>query len=197
VRLETTVLGVARPIDPGPHTLVFANGQEVSSIPLDIRKPDGGGTCSDVIVELPPWAHASAEPAAEPPQPSNPPAPVIDQRPLVAPHPKADVVATEGGFSVEHGVAIGLWSGAAIVGGVGIGFGIDAISKQSTAEESCTPEGCKPEGRAGLVDAGYSADVATGLLSVGGALVVAGTIVWLVAPSLDVVPTPSGVALRF
>ena len=67
--------------------------------------------------------------------------------------------------------------------GVGLGFGLSAMSKWSDAETKCPSKRCTNQGDTSLDDdAGAAADVSTVLVGVGAGAVLAGVILWLTAP---------------
>ncbi len=88
-------------------------------------------------------------------------------------------------------------AGVGVVGlGVGTYFGIDAISKNNTSNQTgCSNDVCQPGAYATREDAKSSATVSTIAFVAGGVLAAAGITLWLVAPKGDAAAQVTPIAL--
>ncbi|MBI4703365.1 MAG: hypothetical protein HY744_19800 [Deltaproteobacteria bacterium] len=198
-QLDPVSWGVAVPVDPGSHVVqagapgrlgfeatvsvgAEAAVETVSIPPLQeqpvAQAPAAGPAAPAPAPPLPP-------PAAPPPTgaPPRAPSPAATPRPaLSAPPPVApgDTGSTQRGIAVALGVA-----GLAGLG-VGMGFGIHAISKDGDSRDLCIPSDpnqCTAEGKVVRDEALAAATVSTAAI-IGGAVVLAGGVtLYLTAPS--------------
>jgi len=178
-------LGVAVSVDPGAHRVVVrAPGMRevTSSVAIGERQQ----------LEVPVRLVAEGSTLALGPVP--PPAPVS-----VVPGPLAATVA-----AATPPSSLGPWrtvalivAGAGLVGvGIGAGFGGVSISKHSAAEASCPGVTCPTAGGSGLwSDAVTTGNVSTGAFIAGGVALVAGGVLWLVAPRSQASTAQVGVGL--
>jgi hypothetical protein len=72
-------------------------------------------------------------------------------------------------------------SAGAVLLGVGVGFGVRAISLGATAVDACPDHRCSPAGWKAVNDGRTAANVANGTLVAGGALAAAGTVLLVLA----------------
>jgi hypothetical protein len=182
--------GVPIPTDPGKHELsAKAPGYEEWHSTLSLKDGGVGSATVPKLTEAPNAASAApvaGEPAAEP-EP--------------APQPEPSQSSSGGGLGGQRIAAL-------VVGGVGVAgvavgsiFGIQAMSKKKTADETCDGTACQTD--AG-VEAGESAHkagtISTIGMIVGGVGLAAGVTLWLTAPkrgaSTQVGFWPGGVTLR-
>jgi hypothetical protein len=186
--LERSLWGIGVPVDPGTHTLeVSLPGAAPVARSVVIVEPAGGGACAGVTVDLPL--------PVVPPAPSTPPAPPAPAvKPLppptfpATPLPSSDVPEplppppppASGGRGPQGTIGLVVGGVGIVALGVGSGFALDALIKKNGV--SCIPQGCTVPQRSQLQAAGRSADVATGLLISGAAVLATGLVVWLLAP---------------
>ena len=183
--------GVPIPTDPGKHELsAKAPGYEEWHSTVSLKDGGVGSATVPKLTAAPNAAIAAApvagEQAAEPEQ---------------APQPQAAESSSGGGLGGQRIAAL-------VVGGVGVAgvavgsiFGIQAMSKKKTADETCDGTACQTD--AG-VEAGKSAHkagtISTIGMIVGGVGLAAGVTLWLTAPkrgaSTQVGFWPGGVTLR-
>jgi hypothetical protein len=160
VELGSGSLGLALPVDPGPHTITTrAPGYEdnITTVPLK------EGEVKDVVV--------GPGPKIPPPPPPPPPAPE-------PPPPATGTTQTVLGI-----VALGLGVGGGAVGTI---FGLKAKSTNdaSFANNACdSSDGCTRAGLAQRSDALRDGNVSTIAFIAGGALVVTGVVLLLTTPS--------------
>jgi len=172
-RIEPSLYGTPLPVDPGEYIIeVTAPGYEAWSTPV---KVEGGGGSATVRVPGLVKAPESKLPRAE--------APVgvakAEPRPVPAP-------PRERGLTTQQ--ALGLFTGAVGVVGVGIGsyFGVRAIGHNSDAETHCSKPGLCEDGTG--VDltkkARREANAANIAFAAGGLLLATGAVLYLTgAPS--------------
>jgi hypothetical protein len=135
------------------------------------------GVGAQTTLEVPPLAEAPAEPAttaptAAPTAPTAPPSPPPEPAPPAAPHGSAQRSV---GLLIE---AAG-WAGLI----VGTTFGAIARSDNDDAKKNCLVDSaCTPQGVASTTSAQHAATASTVAFIAGGALVVAGLVVYLTAP---------------
>lgn len=174
VDLPAAAWGTKVPINPGAHTVAAqAPGRKPWSISVEI-----GEGASDRAVTVAPLAEI---PVAPPPPVPRAPAPIPAAPPSHAMRTAGYVIGSIG-----------------IVGaGVGTGFGIAAISKQSASNELCPATQCSPSQADAIAlnqDARTFATVSNIAFGVGLAGLAAGAVLLLVAPGSDAVRV--GVALH-
>ncbi|HEX6764481.1 MAG TPA: hypothetical protein VF103_03365 [Polyangiaceae bacterium] len=156
-------LGVAVPVDPGTHNVeAAATGKRTWQATVDI--PDGPSTKSVVIPEL-----IDAPPTSQPAQ--------------TAGGAGAQRSGEDAGNS-QRLIAYVL-GGAGVVGiGVGTAFGFSAISKNKQSKtEGCDGNDCTPAAAEIRKDAQTAGNASTVAFIAGGALLAAGVVVYLTAPS--------------
>lgn len=166
--LDAAVLQSAVPVDSGKHTVeVTAPGREPWSTTVDV--PDKPG---EVTVEVPPLAAArSAAPtatasASASAQPDSPPSGMSGQK-------------------IAGIVVAGVGVAGLAVGGVFGGLTLSAVGK-TVSDGHClegNPVRCDAEGLAARKDAELTANISNIALAVGGAAVIGGVVLFLVAPS--------------
>jgi len=140
----------------------------------------------------------SAPLAASPPSPAEVPAPPQEAAPLPSP------VAPEASHGLGSQRAFGLVAGAIGVVGLGVGaaFGVLAMTKQSSAQNTCPNPQCPTQdGVNAWNDAGSAGNVATVGFVVGGVALAGAAVLWFTAPSSGTVTTklsvgPGGVQVR-
>jgi hypothetical protein len=170
--------GTAIPADAGEHVITAtAPGRK----PLEVKVIVAGGAGYVANVEIPLLA---IDPASR-------------QKPTAVVAPPAQ----RGGTQRTIGW---ITSAVGLVGvGVGVAFGIDAMSKFGNSSQYCYPKNqCLPEGISYRNDARSAGNISTIAFIGGGAAVVAGLLIVLTAPSGEVrtgwlVPGPDGVGARF
>ncbi len=156
----TGLLGSAIPTDPGRYVLeMTASGYRGWSKTVEIKE-EGKTT----RVRLP---------ALEPiPEPTKPPTPTTEM-----------VTVDTKPASKRRVIALGVGGVGLAVIATGLAFGGIAQSKLSESEDHCdTANRCDQKGFDLVQDAKSSANVSTGLVVVGGAALVVGSILWLTAP---------------
>lgn len=167
VRLSVASLGTELPVDPGPHELVAeAPGHAARTVTFTVRERQVAR------VDIPPLEEAAVEaPAAPPPVGGPTPPPGVDD---------GDPGATQRVVAYALGGA-GLAS--LVLGGVFVGL---TASNTAAADDGCpTPTTCSAVGFEAVEDARTTAIVADVTLIGGAALVAAGVVVYLTAPSAD------------
>jgi hypothetical protein len=174
--LEAALLGSAIPVDPGEHLIeVQAPGKKPWSTTVRVEPKPGQST-----VRVPALADA---PAPAPPAPA-----ARAKEPAARPVVPAPADAGASSWSAQR--TVGLVLGGLGLGGIAVGsvFGVQTLSKISEAREQhgCTnddPPRCDAEGVALHKDANTTANVSNAAFAAGGALLVAGVVVFLTAPS--------------
>ncbi len=171
--------GTALEVDPGEHLFAF----RAASTPVVEKRliiHEGEKNRRERIALRPPSS----------PVPSPVPLPVPSLTPP-APTPGEKPVAPSGGWSGQRTLAL-VVSGVGLAGiGVGGAFGVMAGISWNQAKVDCGP-GCPPGSKAqeGASDARRNATISNIGFGAGGALLVAGVVLWLLAPS----KSPSGSA---
>jgi serine/threonine-protein kinase len=99
--------------------------------------------------------------------------------------PKPPEASSPGGVQRGIGIAVG---SAGVVGlAVGGYFGLAAISAEKKADRECTPTACPEElGQGHSNDAHHDATLSNVTFAVGGGLLAAGVVIYLLAPSKSV-----------
>jgi hypothetical protein len=189
--VDAVTLGVAVPVDPGPHVVTAAAADQPSFerrvvVVEPSSSPGAGGRCEDTVVTLP--AFALVEPPASPPR-------GITPRPADA-AARADSPGA-GGFRAVHALAVAAAVGGVAAIGVGVGFAASAASTKGDADAQCSAAGCTATGRSLLADAGRSADVATIALTAGAVLLVTGVVLWLASPPVSRRARSMATSVRF
>ncbi|MBK8256543.1 MAG: tetratricopeptide repeat protein [Polyangiaceae bacterium] len=166
--LDAALLESAVPVDSGKHTVeVTAPGREPWSTTVDV--PDKPG---EVTVQIPPLAAArSAAPTASASasasgQPDTPPSGMSGQK-------------------IAGIVVAGVGVAGLAVGGVFGGLTLSAVGA-TVSEGHCVegkPVRCDAEGLSARKDAEVTANISNIALAVGGAAVIGGVVLYLVAPS--------------
>lgn len=156
VELGPASLGTALPVDPGKHTVfaVAAHRSDGPAITVELAE----GESKDIAVQV-----GEALPEASAP---------------AAPTPTAG--STNGSVRLAA-----IASGAAGVVGLGLGtyFGIQAAAHESGSPGVCHGDVCDGQGASVRRGALQSADESTAAFVAGGALVAAGVVLWIVAPT--------------
>ncbi|MDI1451583.1 hypothetical protein [Polyangium sp. 6x1] len=153
--LGAAVFGTALPVDPGSHV-------------VEARAPGRSGFHEEKVV---PAGPATVEV-------------VIPELGAVAPAEKKDAVeARETRWSTLRGVGFATGIAGVVGIGVGAGFGAAALQKNAASKEKCDagdPTRCSPEGYSLRNAAGFSADVSTVLLGIGGGVLATGIVLFVV-----------------
>lgn len=179
----TAIIGATLPFDPGSVKVeVTAPGHE--SFSVTVKLPPR----SRQTVLIPTLAAAEAPPSAQTPPPAAattpPPAPeaVVAPQPQPQPPPRPEAEANPGGAVRVIGIALG--SAGIVSLAVGSYFGLAAISAEKKADKECSPTTCDEQlGLNHSKDAHHDATISNVTFILGGALVAAGAVVYLVAPS--------------
>ena len=190
VLVDPAAYGVAIPVDAGSHSIVAtAPGRRAWTSEVVIGKEGEKRT-----VEVPALVdeRVAAAPAVAPapaPAPAPPPA-VTPPTAATAPEEPSDPAQADENHGTSARGVVGLVIGAVgVVGiGVGAGFGISALGKNSDADAYCGQAGtgandCYGEGVTLRSDAVSSANLSTFFFAAGATLVVGGLLIWLTAPS--------------
>jgi hypothetical protein len=181
------MFGVGLPVDPG-KVIVEATAPGRAPWSQTVAVPEGPAQTNFVVPMLELLPSASSGTAPSTPAPGVvPPATLAGGKILPA--------AEDGGGTQR----IAGWTiGAIGVVGLafGIGFGVDAMSKNSNSKDYCpnTPTECTQEGADLRNQAFTSARVSTGAFIIGGAGLVTGVVLLLTVPSDDSDDPPSGSA---
>ncbi len=127
--------------------------------------------------------HATADERPPPPAPVALPARVLPD-PVLVPVTEPDRREAVRPWQRPVGIAV---TGAGVLGvGFGAFFGLRAHSKWSSAEPNCPSTGCTAAGYQSWQDARSAATASTILFVTGGALLAAGVVIWVTAPSAPV-----------
>ncbi len=165
IPLPKEEIGPPVPIDPGPHTIVAtAPGKKPWSLTIDAV--EAGKTYKVDVPALPP------EGDIEPPK--------TPEKPREEPRKDRKDEPAAGGGQRTAGLVLG-GAGLVIVG-VGGYFGLRTISKWSDSRERCNDKGCDREGVDLASDAKTSGFISTLGIAAGGAMVVAGIVLYFTAP---------------
>jgi hypothetical protein len=172
VAVGHTEFGLGIPVDPGAHVIdAAAPGKKAFSMRVDVAAKQ---TDARVTVTLEDAPEALAPPAPPtPPSAGPPPTGTPEPAPPAASSPLKTV-----------GIVVGAVGVAGLV--VGSVFGVEATSKNQTAlqPQNCrTSTLCTQNGLSLTSDARNDAAISTVGFVAGGALVAAGVVMWLVAPS--------------
>lgn len=170
IRLDSTLLGrpalgLAFPVDAGPHTLnVHAPGKLPWSKQLTIAPGP-----SQQSVSIPRLLDAARQPARR----------ASLKEPVANPAVDQGIRRGEAQRIVAYALA-----GAGVVGlGIGTGFGIDALVKFGQSNKNgCADNDCDTEGSALRDAARKSGDISTVAFITGGALLTGGIVVYFTAP---------------
>jgi hypothetical protein len=169
VAIAPSALGLAVPVDPGAYVIAAtAPGRRPWSTKVIIES----GTY--VVLHVPALAEETkaVSQETEPHAAQSPPAPV----PSVSPERPAG--------SLQRTIGLALGSAALVAAGVGLYFGMDAITDNQDAAARCqTPPRCTDPEAVGLTTAArHAAAVSTVAFISGGALLAAGVTVYFTAP---------------
>ena len=185
--LSSGALGVAVPVDGGPHTVrAEAPNHEPFTQTVTVRAE------TDAAELVIPSLRALAAPKAPPPAPAASPAPAP------APAPSEPMPART---SILKPVGLGVL-GLGVVGlGVGSVFAIQASGKNSDSNADCAGNVCGPTGLAARNDAISAGNTATIFVVAGGVLAAGGAAMFFLAPSGKAVtaaisPLPGGAAAQ-
>jgi len=183
--------GVPIPTDPGKHELsAKAPGFEEWHSTVSLKDGGVGSATVPKLTEAPTPALAAAPVAGE-----------AAAQPAEAPPAPAESSSGGGGLGGQRIAAL-------VVGGVGVAgiavgsiFGVQAMSKKKTADETCDGTACTTDdGVTAGKDARKAGTFATIGMIVGGVGLAAGVTLWLTAPkrgsSTQVGLWPGGVTLR-
>ena len=159
-------LGVAAPVDPGPHE-VSASAPGKRAWKSSAIAPDGAGSVAILV-------------------------PVLEDAPAEETAPAAPVVATQGSPSADQRPSDGktqrvvayVLGGVGIVGiGVGTVFGLNAISKNKESNENgCNGNECTSAAAETRRDAQSAGTISTVAFVVGGAALAGGVVLFFTAP---------------
>ena len=171
--VPNAVWGVAIPVDPGAQRVeARAPGYEAWS------HSESVGKGAQLSMTVPPLTAAPTEPGT--PQPLAASA-APEAAPPAAVEPAADSRESHAGSGQR--TAAFITGGAGIVAlGLGTYFGIDAMSKNSDAEDQCPNNECSSPGFEAHESAQTSATLANVFVIGGGALVAAGLVLYFTAP---------------
>ena len=178
--VEASQLGVAMPLDPGPHAIVVQSPTLDEPLHQSITVIQGAkNQLFSIVVPAPPPPPPLPPPVPQPAVLRVPtPSPTASRRPEPhswwPPHPVVWV-----GFGVA---AVGATAGA-VTGGI-------ALSRGTDLDMQCATSGCTQRE---IDDAGAIADVATASLIIAGV----GAAVGIVALAIDLADDPDDVALAF
>jgi hypothetical protein len=181
IRLDGSVLvegalGAGIPVDPGKHAIeAVGPGKKPWTLEVDVSEKASTAVTVPALEDVP-----------VPPQP--PPPPPQRVRPAPPPPPPPAPLRT---WQRPLGIVL---AGVGLVGaGIGTYLGLRARSQWSDAEGGCASDGCSAPGYASWQEAKDSAKASTIAFSAGGALLAAGVVLWISAPSSS---TPLGVGVR-
>lgn len=153
--IDSAALGVAIPVEAGKHALeARAPGRR----PWKTTFEAVSGKETSIVV------------------------PRLEAEPTSLPAPAPAPAEPERGWSTWKIASVAIGATGLAATGLGLGFGGYAASLKSEGDDHCAPK-CDAVGRAYLHDAGTWADASTVVVSVGAALLVAGVVLWMVAPS--------------
>jgi hypothetical protein len=186
VEIPNAVIGVSRPVDPGPHELM-AVAADRTSLPVKLTLTEGAR--ETVVLELVPHA-TSSTPFEEPAGAQSAPATSIYRR-----EPERDSGGS--GFRIAGYTALGVGIAGLATGTV---FALRSHSKRSEADDLCGGDTC-PVSRRDEIDALYddartAKSISTAGFIVGGAGVAAGAIFMVLGGQRDESARASGAAGR-
>jgi hypothetical protein len=199
------IIGAAVPLDPGP-VKVDVTAPEHESFSVTVRlAPRARQTVlipTLAVVESPhPSDGAAPPPVIAPPdtapQVGQAPPPPVTSPPLPAEESNPGVAQRVIGIAVGSAGIVGL--------AVGSYFGLAAMSAEKKADRECSPTQCAEQlGQSHSDDAHHDATLSNVTFAVGGGLLAAGVVIYLLAPSkseptLGVTPlvAPGFAGLRF
>jgi hypothetical protein len=161
------------PTDPGSHVIAAAAPGKVPFETTVVVHEEG----KVLEVALPPLTDA---PSAPPPTPNAPQAPATTTE-----TPQGAGGAGQGPHDLGTRRILALGAGVVGVGGVVVGsiFGLETLSKHSSALQQCQGNACSPAGLQDVSDGKSAGNVSTVAFAVGGAALVGGVVLWLTAPS--------------
>jgi len=204
VVVDSAEWGLGIPVDTGTHTVeASAPARKPWSITVDVAQDGAQSTVGIPALEEAPadTTAAAVAPAATGEAPAATP-----QAASAAP---ADAAPSSGSSGSTQRVVGAIVAGVGVVGlGVGGILGLGAKSKYNDSLENCqtaSPNLCNPTGLTQRDDARSAGNVATVVVGVGAAALVAGGILWLTAPrshasassaTLEVAPTLGGFVAR-
>lgn len=179
----SAIIGASVPLDPGP-VKVDVTAPEHESFSVTVRlAPRARQTVVIPTLAVVDSPHTDAGPAplATPSVTPGPAGQAPPPRPLASPPQPADE-ASPGGAQRGIGIAVG---SAGIIGlAVGSYFGLAAISAEKKADRECTPTQCSEAlGQSHSDDAHHDATISNITFAVGGGLLAAGVVIYLIAPS--------------
>jgi serine/threonine-protein kinase len=176
-------LGVALPVDPGPHVIAATapdrkRWETTTNVPGDHARVNVTVPALDPLPVPTPSASATAAPV---PSATSSTAPSSS----IAPHPSASAdLGPAPPLGGQRMAALAV--GAVGVVGVGIGsyFGLRAASKNSDshAAGNCNGDNCTPDGAQVRTDAQHAATISTIAFIAGAAALAGGVVLWFTAP---------------
>jgi hypothetical protein len=181
------------PIDGGPHAVeALMKGQTVWRSTISVR-PEGERTLVEVPREVGP-AGSDADATVVPPPggalPPSAPPPAADSDGKdpsgKTTHPPATDTAparSTGSWSAQRRAAVVVAALGAIAVGAGVYVALDAKRDYDRAIADCPMNSCPDGPYAQVMNARRSGDVATVVSVVGGAAILSGVALWLLAPS--------------
>ncbi|MET0387407.1 MAG: hypothetical protein ABW321_15670, partial [Polyangiales bacterium] len=141
--LPSALLGAAQPSDPGEHT-IHVNAEGFLSAARTLTLAPGEEQTVTLTLSADPKARAHSEANLSP-------AAATSNQVATAAPPSATAPATESG-SASHWPAYVSWGVGTVALGVGIGFGVAAMSDKAELDRRCPqPSMCSPDA-AGLID---------------------------------------------
>jgi len=189
--LPAGTLGVAVPVDGGPHTVrAEAPNHEPFTQTITLR-PESDS--ADLLVT--PLRRSAVSPIApvSPVTPSPAPAPAPAPAPVEPSPPTRSSILKPVGLGVLGLGVVGL--------GVGAVFAVQASGKNSDSKADCTGNVCGPTGLAARNDALSAGNTSTIFFVAGGVLAAGGATMFFLAPSgknasAAVAPLPGGAAVQ-
>jgi hypothetical protein len=167
VEVGAPSLGVALPIDPGPHTVtVSAPGRATRTEQVSLREGESKALSLEPGEPLAQGAQGAQGTPVTPVAPAG-----------------AETATTSSPWSGQRTLALVL-GGAGVVGvGLGAYFGVTTLAKKNEAGTHCDPDlACDATGVQLLHDAHVDGNVSTVAFVAGGAALAAGAVLWLMAP---------------
>jgi hypothetical protein len=168
------LVGAPQPVDPTHHVAKATHGTESAEQAFDIAE----GQNLSVSLKL----GAPTAPAAATPTPA--PAPTAPVAATTTAPPEADTTTSSSGWGTQKIIGVSL-GGAGLVAAVVSGiFTGSALSKKSDADKYCKGSACTDQKGVNLLDDARSAGTIATITGVAGiALIGAGVVVFLTAPS--------------
>ncbi|HEY2514536.1 MAG TPA: hypothetical protein VGI39_26915 [Polyangiaceae bacterium] len=173
--IDPAVYGIGVPVDGGVHAIeASAPGKVPLKATVTVAPEGDKKSYSLPALADAPVASATAVPAPAPSAAAGREATTTN----AAAPPESHGMPTAGI------VGLGLAGAGVIAAGIGIGFGVEALSKNndSNANGNCTGNLCNQTGFDTRSSARTAGDLSTVLIGVGAAAVVGGGILWLTAP---------------